>query len=64
MDELKPCPFCGGNVKMIRGFVKGTNTIVCLNPDCGADVMFFGAEKDKAKFIKRWNTRKGRRTDA
>ena len=64
MNELKPCPFCGHNVRMIKGWVKGTNTIVCMNPDCGADVMFFGADKNESLFIKRWNSRKERRTDA
>ena len=49
---------------MIKGWVKGTNTIVCMNPDCGADVMFFGADKNESLFIKRWNSRKERRTDA
>lgn len=55
-DKLKPCPFCGGRVKMINGML-GTIMFICEK--CGADVMFFGVEQDKDKAVKAWN----RRTD-
>lgn len=55
--ELKPCPFCGSRVKMTNGLIAGTNVIIC--PKCGADVMFYGADKDREKFINKWNSRKG-----
>jgi hypothetical protein len=35
--------------------MKGTNVIAC--PKCGADVMFYGADHDTAKFVKKWNSR-------
>lgn len=57
MTELKPCPFCGGRVKMTKGVLQGTNVIICMK--CGADVMFYGADHDRTKFIKKWNSRKG-----
>ena len=56
-SELRPCPFCGSRVRMTKGILKGTNTIIC--PKCGADVMFYGADHDREKFIKKWNSRKG-----
>lgn len=55
MTQLKDCPFCGSRVKMTKGLMKGTNVIVC--PKCGADVMFYGADHDTTKFIKKWNSR-------
>lgn len=55
MREIKPCPFCGGKVKLHKGFIKGTNTMICEK--CGADVMFFGADRDLEKFIQKWNSR-------
>lgn len=57
MTELKPCPFGGSRVKMTKGVLQGTNVIIC--PKCGADVMFYGADNDREKFIKKWNSRKG-----
>ena len=53
MTDLKPCPFCGGDVKITIG-VFGSSMIVC--DKCGADVCFYGAEViDKA--IDAWNRR-------
>ena len=57
MREIKPCPFCGEKVQMRKGLVKGTNTMICYK--CGADVMFYGADHDTDKFIKKWNSRAG-----
>ena len=56
-DYLKPCAFCGHPVTLHQDLLKGTWVIVCGN--CGADVMFFGAEHDRMKFIRKWNSRKG-----
>lgn len=56
-SELRPCPFCGSRVRMTKGILNETNVIVC--PKCGADVMFYGADHDREKFIKKWNSRKG-----
>lgn len=62
MTELKPCPFCGAQVRMIKGLLKGTYTMIC--DKCGADVMFFGADHDKNKFIRKWNSRAARKAEA
>ena len=56
MKELKPCPFCGCEVKKIIASLTGTVMFICDN--CGADVCFFGAEKDK-KATNAWNRRFG-----
>ena len=54
-EQLKPCPFCGGKVKMVNGIIARTIVFICEK--CGADVMFFGAEKNKDKAVKAWNRR-------
>lgn len=59
MNELKPCPFCGAKVRIIKGFIKGTLTVICDR--CGADVMFYGADHDRDEFIRKWNSRAERR---
>jgi len=55
-DELKPCPFCGGEGCIQRHeFVGYTDTfgIVCL--DCGCETrQFYDTKKD---VIKLWNRR-------
>lgn len=56
MKELKPCPFCGGEVKKIIAPMMGTVMFICDN--CGADVCFYGAEKGK-KATNAWNRRFG-----
>ncbi len=53
--ELKCCPFCGGKVRMVIAPL-GTRAIIC--DKCGADVMFYGAEKDTQKAVIAWNRRK------
>lgn len=54
MNELKPCPFCGSKVKKAKNPL--TKTILFVCEKCGADVCFFGAEKDP-KATKAWNKR-------
>ncbi len=54
MIELKPCPFCGSEVKKITGAFKGTQMFVCHK--CGADVCFYGAEREP-KATEAWNRR-------
>lgn len=54
MTALKPCPFCGSEVKKVKNPLTRTILFVCKK--CGADVCFFGSEKgDKAN--KAWNKR-------
>ena len=40
---------------MVNGIIAGTIVFVCEK--CGADVMFFGTEKNKDKAVKAWNRR-------
>ena len=53
MSKLKPCPFCGNEVKKVTGIL-GTRMFVCRK--CGADVCFHGGEKEP-KATKKWNSR-------
>lgn len=52
--ELKPCPFCGGEVRKITSPFKNTQMFIC--DKCGADVCFYGAEFEP-KATKAWNRR-------
>lgn len=54
MEKLKPCPFCGSKVKKVLPPM-GTIMIIC--DKCGADVCFYGSEKDP-KATQAWNRRK------
>lgn len=58
-EELKPCPFCGGEAKIYDGDTP-FNDIGCGKDDCPCQIAsFFEYEKDGAKeeAIKAWNTR-------
>lgn len=52
---LKPCPFCGAEVKKHNGIIKGITMFIC--DTCGADVCFYGAEYEP-KATDAWNKRK------
>ena len=52
--ELKPCPFCGGEVKRVKGIIQGMTMFSCET--CGADVCFYGAEFEP-KASEAWNRR-------
>ncbi|MBQ1386178.1 MAG: Lar family restriction alleviation protein [Erysipelotrichales bacterium] len=52
--KLKPCPFCGGEVRMVIAPL-GTRAFIC--DKCGADVMFYRAERDTKKAAEKWNRR-------
>ena len=55
-ELIKPCPFCGNkNVTFTQGIVFGTFVFVCRK--CGADVMFYGGEKDRYEALNKWNSR-------
>ena len=54
--KLKPCPFCGGEVIMIkpcRGINEGGWEIHCFNESCHS----FEGSDSKDILIKAWNTR-------
>ena len=51
---LKPCPFCGSEVKIRIAPLMGTVMFVCKN--CGADVCFYGGEY-QPEANEHWNRR-------
>ena len=61
MDELKPCPFCGEQVRLVH--IQGGYAIVCEGRNClGMMQIKYGscdnAEVFKEKLISDWNSRK------
>lgn len=59
MADLRSCPFCGGEVKIIPEQVDARTVIynfVCQNGDCGANVYFDYSDKEES--IESFNTRK------
>lgn len=50
MTELKPCPFCGGEAKVIES--KGLYWVACMKCCASADVI-----DDRDKAIEAWNRR-------
>ena len=56
--KLKPCPFCGGEVKRTIGFM-GFNFFKCKNRECGATVSFDNdyCNEHTEEAIKAWNRR-------
>ena len=54
---LRPCPFCGSKSVEAFSTPMGTHGVRCYN--CGADVMFFGADGTEAKTREAWNRRAG-----
>lgn len=58
MEELKKCPFCGGEAKIIsKNSVEDKYAVMCTDVRCIAfDIEPSYLEKNKA--IKAWNTRK------
>jgi Lar family restriction alleviation protein len=55
MDNLKPCPFCGGEAKMWFNLETDNYEIECQK--CFCDVQQHFGCKDEA--IEAWNKRKG-----
>ena len=67
-NELKPCPFCGGEAKFIEERNSNWNnesrfTARCTNPDCGARIVKMINQYDPEwselveGFFTRWNRR-------
>jgi Lar family restriction alleviation protein len=54
MNEPERCPFCGSEVKVHIGVLRGLTMIVC--PACRATVSFGGQESARAT-INAWNRR-------
>ena len=56
-DELKPCPFCGGEVETEVNYL-GQVSIVCKT--CGVKVFFIHGDyacRDKGAATDKWNRR-------
>ncbi len=57
---LKPCPFCGGKVKVRSNPLTGGVMFLCEEPTCGADVMFYAGDgKGRAASDALWQRRDG-----
>ena len=59
MDKLKPCPFCGGEAKLINqrdyhGYIQSYR-ITCKT--CGALTLETSSSNSKRKAAESWNTR-------
>lgn len=55
-EELKPCPFCGREVKLTNIDPNDTYYMIeCQNEDCNAATCFGEVGKEQIK--KRWNRR-------
>ena len=67
MDELKPCPFCGGTdilMRDVRGmFGKSSNVRTYHYMQCRNCFSQTGYYKTKSKTIKTWNTRTSKERD-
>lgn len=52
MNELKPCPFCGGEAEVRR--YQNVFSAVCCDEDCAA---YNGLYRSEAEAALHWNTR-------
>ena len=52
-EELKPCPFCGGEADVIQPMQKSPYNAYCQVCGC----VLFTDHKQKGKAIKAWNRR-------
>ena len=52
-EELKPCPFCGGDVEIAEGMNEAW--VSCSNKQCGMGAS--GMFSTRKKAIAAWNTR-------
>lgn len=58
MEELKPCPFCGGRA-IIEHWVSGgmMYMVKCGNPDCAVPTEGYPSGRDLNVVIEQWNRR-------
>lgn len=54
-DELKPCPFCGGEAEVTNVLNAGKVLVGCNNDDCTANPAIVGTALEPV--IVRWNRR-------
>jgi hypothetical protein len=58
MQELKPCPFCGGEAEFIEGYYdKPLYSVECKNKSCGGMVLDMDDCFDEDLIKTRWNKR-------
>lgn len=60
MNELKPCPFCGGEAEFIQERILGLYAVWCKNCKCQTMCQFDfgeGLEVSKQKSAYVWNRR-------
>ena len=59
MEELKPCPFCGGEAKIVHGDLgRSGSRVICK--DCGCSTAFVSISTRYScdtKAAEAWNTR-------
>ena len=55
-DELKPCPFCGGEAQVQHDYERGEYRVLCFGDKCNLVPSTFFFEK-KSRAISAWNTR-------
>lgn len=55
MEELKPCPFCGGEADIDK-YGWGWN-VRCLDPKCHFHIVPMPAHETEKEAIEAWNTR-------
>lgn len=53
--KLKPCPFCGGEVKMTGGLLTPIYMVYCEK--CGMRTSFEPASERRATTVAAWNRR-------
>lgn len=53
-EDLKPCPFCGGNAEMTKHFREEIWNLIHRCPVMGALILDWSS---KASLVERWNTR-------
>lgn len=56
-NELKPCPFCGGEAKVIEGYDSMVGVNVYYIECCNCRATFYNGNSNKNKEIEKWNRR-------
>lgn len=55
--ELKPCPFCGGNAKIVEGYDCLLGETVYYIECCDCKATFLDGNDNRENEIKKWNRR-------
>lgn len=57
MEELKPCPFCGGEAILLEDWKDGNFIVGCANNDCIVRLSGIPSFDNAEQAVKAWNTR-------